>query len=261
MIVNATLTAPTDYLADATRTYLEALEESRVRFAFADSAFSVLQREIQRTSDPGARQLALRELTMASTSTTQIVTHATKHSDYISELVDAPGPAMGWQTFKASHVFFAHANEDASMRVHIERIIATPTSGLTSEIYWRRIRDELQAYFNVNLHDLQSLVGIAYPTLVNLGKRKPHPSTSRAVLQLHTLASHALRSRGDGPGREWLASVGRRTLERGGIEAFRTASIDEPVQVAAIGGIRFKEEPPVGPAAVPEETRFRGDRF
>lgn len=258
----ATQAGRADYLADATRTYLDALEESRVAFAFADSAFSVLQREIERTSDPDARQRALNELTVASGSTAQIVARAANHTNYVMELVDVRSPAAGWQTAAPIRVFFSHSEEDAQLRVHINLAVSPMVSvSEAPEAYWRRVRDELQAYFNVNLRDLQPLVKIAYPTLVNLGRRKPHPNTARMVLQLHTLASHALRLRGNSSGREWLASVGRRTLEQDGIEAFQRLIVGDPIRVAPIGGIYYRDEPEASAAATAQESRTRGERF
>jgi hypothetical protein len=73
-------------------------------------------------------------------------------------------------TAKPIRVFFSHSEEDAPLRVHIHLALsATASPSEAPETYWRRVRDELQAYFNVNLRDLQPLVDIAYPTLVNLG--------------------------------------------------------------------------------------------
>ncbi len=251
----------TDYLADATRTYLDALEESRVAFAFADSAFSVLQREIERTGDPAERQRALSELTIASTSAAQIVLRAVKHADYLTELVDIRHPAPGWQTAAPIRVFFSYPKEDVPLRVHVEPASAYRREPPEEpEAYWRRVRDDLQAYFNVNLRDLQRLIGVAYPTLVNLGKRKPHSSTARAVLQLHALATLVLRSRGESAGREWLATAGRRILERESFDAFKAAAVGDPSRIQALGGI-FLDEEPEPTATAPAATRIWGERF
>lgn len=295
--VSSTNAAPTqeDYLADATRAYVVTLDKMKVAAKYADSAFTVLQRELQRTDDPAARERALSELTVASTTAGYVGERMSQHVSDITNAIVAStstppdfiirrGERFGVIQVKrpASPMVFQVPSEDVTLsysdvfaRMYSDQFISgyldapqfppVPLSersvAAETESYWRHIRDDLQAFFNVNLRDLQSLVGIAYPTLVNIGKRKPHPSTARAILQLHTVASHVIRTRGDGPGREWLASVGRRALAHEGFESFKLAAVGEPAHVVPFGGISFGEEPEAVASAIVPEQRARGGRF
>lgn len=124
----------------------------------------------------------------------------------------------------------------------------------------RAVRDDLQAYLGVNLRELAKLLGVAYPTLSNLGKRKPHPSTSRAVLQVYAVATHVIRARGNDAGRGWLATVGREALEES-FEHFKRASIGMPERHRSLSGISIDEEPELLPSPHPAPIQVEGERF
>lgn len=247
------------HLVEATRTYLEEFEKSRVAFAYADSALTVLQREFERTADPEIRQRALDELTVASSSAGRFIRRIDERTDNLGAFLN-PAPAL-----------YPHSNLPAVEHRNSFRVVVGPGSGKTaifaviagasSTSYWDRIRSELQARFNASLRELQPLVGIAYPTLVNLGKRKLHPSTKRAVLQLHSLTNIVIQTRGEDAGREWLSSAGRLILERQGFSAFKAAVVGEPIDITPVGGITFTEEPePVSAQKIPGEHPI-GSRF
>lgn len=118
---------------------------------------------------------------------------------------------------------------------------------LESEQYWRRIRDDLQKQFSLSLDVLASLIGVAYPTLVNLGRRRPHPSTSRAVLRLHAIAKDFEHMRGGEAAAAWLSTEGAETLRRLGFDAFKRAAMKRiHGRPRASGGIALHEEPDLG---------------
>lgn len=252
-----------DFLADATRTYLQALENSRVAFAYANSAFSVLQREIDRQSDPTARQIALDQLTVASGTTSHIATQANRHNDYIASFAAAPAASSAAPPSAVSDFTRILIVDRTPLRPenHYRTLTTASANVAGEEQYWRDIRDALRSYFNVPLRDLQPLLGIAYPTLVNLGKRKPHASTARTVLQLYSLVRHEVQQRGQSAARQWLSSIGRRTLEREGFEAFRALVIGRPDHQSPIGGIDFNEEPEAVPSASANTQTAQGARF
>lgn len=225
-------------------------------FAYADSALTVLQREIGRGDDFEARHRALNELQIASGSVAHIVERAGRHSDNIEEFF---GSAVSLGLQQRYIDAYGEAGRGGRFSV-VYKTVDTVPDPESSEQYWRRLRDELQARFTATLAELRPLVGIAYPTLVNLGKRKPHPSTARAVLQLHGLTTHALRTRGSDSGAAWLASVGRRILERDGFEAFKEAVIGESER-RPLWGVSFEEEPEAEASYRAMQTPIEGERF
>lgn len=110
--------------------------------------------------------------------------------------------------------------------------------------YWRHVRDTLQEHFLVSLDRLAPLVGVAYPTLIALGRKRHHPSTARAVLRLYALITDAERVSGREASRLWFASEGLDTLQRHGFDVLKRAAIRRKYgRQRAVGGISLQEEP------------------
>jgi hypothetical protein len=129
----------------------------------------------------------------------------------------------------------------------VEEQRPAPSLESEQEQYWRRIRDDLQKQFSLSLDVLASLIGVAYPTLVNLGRRRPHPSTSRAVLRLHAIAKDFEHMRGGEAAAAWLSTEGAETLRRLGFDAFKRAAMKRiHGRPRASGGIAVHEEPDLG---------------
>jgi hypothetical protein len=292
---------------------------------YAESALSVLQREIQRNDDPAARDRALDALTEASRSTTDMMNAAQRHREtlkgftrrsistsdvivggpaargamtfdftpslanvsflnlgraaFLSNLVTFRGPTFGSSIVNILGEPIVPGSYDASLVVQdLSQLYDAPTlqwvpydqlSGSASavpqfggkmlelptlrpatkvndeqETYWRGVRDSLQRCFSVSLERLATLIGIAYPTLVSLGRRRPHPSTTRSVLRLHALTTDYERAKGHDAAVAWFASEGLEILQARGFDELKRTVIREIYgRQRARGGISLREEP------------------
>jgi hypothetical protein len=325
-----------DYLDDATKTYLEQLDAQRIAMRYAESAFTILQREVQRNSDPAARERALDALTEASRSATNILATIQRHRDAIDAVVasatalrvqatmpnvwtSAPldstsgfnfyklpfstgafstnwktvgdagmirmparvsgilevahdgsfkfldrsvsvSPFNPWLAFQASGVSTATPSTDEELVRQRELPAASGITESDQATYWRGIRDALQLFLSVSLEQLAALVGIAYPTLVSLGRRRPHPSTARAVLRLYALARDFEQARGQDATIAWFASQGREILERRGFDALKRAVIRTIYgRPRGSGGIQIQEDPVLESPAVEDVSTSKSE--
>ena len=286
---------------------------------YAESAFTVLQREVQRNNDPVARERALDTLSEASRSAANIIAVIQRHRDAIDAVVASAtalrvqaampnvwtsiplestmrfnfyklpfstgafstqwksvgdvgivrmpvrlsgptellrggsfrfldrsasvSPFKPWLAFQASAL--AGATQRLRDEVHPPELSTVLGVAENEQItYWRAIRDALQLYLSVSLEQLAVLVGIAYPTLVSLGRRRPHPSTSRAVLRLYALARDFEEARGQDATISWFSSQGREILERRGFDVLKRAVIRTIYgRPRGSGGIQIQEDP------------------
>ncbi len=116
-------------------------------------------------------------------------------------------------------------------------------------VYWRSIRDSLQTHLNVSLERLAPQLGIAYGTLVSLGKRKPHPATSRAVMRLYALMEDFDRQRSVAESNAWFSETGLDLLANGGFEHMKRAALKHIYgRPRSSGGLALEQEPVLRPS-------------
>jgi len=115
--------------------------------------------------------------------------------------------------------------KESSRRPEIQWFTTTQASKqhtLSPQNYLGDIRDELKDIFKVSLRELCGMVGVSYATLVNIGApdRRPHASSTRTMLLVHSIARGLERVMGIDAAHAWLRGEGVRLLKAHDLDAF-----------------------------------------
>ena len=222
-----------DLVREASHQYVAWLGRAASALRYGNSAFGVLQREIQQASASAGS--ALDYLRAASVVARDLADQANTLANNIDALTRAT-------RISVTSEFLELPKEASDFIFGTSYLEEKPGS---SELFWRRIRDELQSRFGMSLRDLAPLLNVAYPTIVNLGKMRHQPRTARAVERVHAVTSALVRALGDDTARAWLRNEGVTLLRGKGFARFRQAALQAAYGTPRLPkrAIRFDEEP------------------
>ena len=209
-----------DLVGEASYQYVAWLGRAASALRYGNSAFGVLQREIQQAST--SAEGALDYLRAASAVARGLSDQANSLANNIDALTRATRISVTSE--------YLELPKEAS-----DFIFGTPQPEEkpdSSELFWRRIRDELQSRFGMSLRDLQPLLNVAYPTIVNLGKMRHQPRTARAVERVHAVTSALVRALGDDTARSWLRNEGEKLVSAWRSEQSAVRSSPSPARAA-----------------------------